>query len=185
MTPEPEWVDLGLPSGLLWAKYNLGATLPESPGVYFSWGNTEGHPAGAGYDFSQEVYNTTPAAAITTNLSLSEDAARAVLGEPWRMPTDTEFQELIDNCTSVWTIQNGVGGRLFTSNINGRTLFLPAAGYYDGTSLSRRGSRGIYWSSSYVSIEGAHSLLLDNSTVNPQEVYLRRFGFTIRAVRPA
>lgn len=185
MTPEPTWVDLGLPSGLLWAKANLGATLPESPGIYFSWGNVDGHPAGAGYDFSQEVYNETPAAAISTNLSLNQDAARASLGGPWRMPTADELQELVDNCTSEWTSLNGMNGRLFTSNVNGNSIFLPAAGYYSSTSLISRGSSGDYWSSSFGSSAVAHVMSIDASTVNPQSVLGRRLGFTIRAVRPA
>lgn len=185
MTPEPVWVDLGLPSGILWAKANLGATLPGSPGVYFSWGNTEGHPVGAGYDFSQEVYDATPAAAISDNLSLEQDAARVNLGSPWRMPTIAEFQELFDNCASVWTTMNGVDGRLFTSNINGRTLFLPAAGLYDGTLLNYRGMGGFYWSSSFNNASNARCLYLDNSTVNPHSSNYRRWGFSVRAVREA
>lgn len=185
MTPEPEWVDLGLPSGLLWAKSNLGATRPESDGIYFSWGNTEGHPAGAGYDFSLEEYNTTPAAAITEDLSLSQDAARAILGSPWRMPSAAEFQELFDNCASEWTTLNGVQGRLLTSNVNGNTLFIPAAGYYDETSLLNRGSSGRYWSTSYVSATDAHLLGFNSSGVQPQSTSIRRDGLSIRAVRSA
>lgn len=185
MTPEPEWVDLGLPSGLLWAKANLGATRPESYGLYFSWGNTEGHPAGAGYNFSQAVYDTTPAAAITDNLSLSQDAARANLGAPWRMPAAAEFQELFDNCTNVWTTLNGVNGRLLTSNVNGNTLFLPAAGNYNGTSLDARGSDGDYWSSTYSTSQTARNLGFNSSNVGPQNNGIRYYGFTVRAVRPA
>lgn len=185
MTPEPEWVDLGLPSGLLWRRFNIGATTPESPGIYFSWGNTDGHPEGAGYDFSQEVYNSTPGATIQENLSLDHDAARANLGAPWRMPTAAEFLELYDNCTSLWTTLNGVHGRLFTSNVNSRTLFLPAAGYYNGTLLSGRGSNGFYWSSSYRSAADARDLNLSNSSVNPQSDAGRRNGFSVRAVREA
>ena len=174
-----------MPSGLLWRKFNLGATRPDSDGVYFSWGNTDGHPAGAGYDFSQEVYDTTPGAAITEDLSLSQDAARAGLGAPWRMPTAAEFQELFDNCTSVWTSLNGVNGRLFTSNVNGKTLFFPAAGYYNGTSINGRRSSGDYWSSTYDSANGARYLNFFISGVNPQSVNNRRFGFSVRAVREA
>lgn len=185
MTPEPEWVDLGLPSGLLWARANLGATIPESPGIYFSWGNTNGHPAGAGYDFSQAVYDTTPGASISADLSLSQDAARAVLGDPWRMPTAAEFKELNDNCTSVWTSINGMNGRLFTSRVNGKTLFFPAAGYYGGVSLYGKGAYGYCWSLSWVSAEDAKIFDFDVSSVSPQDNYKRRFGATIRAVRPA
>lgn len=173
---------MGLPSGLLWASCNVGSSDPVKPGIYFSWGNTEGHAEGSGYDFSQAVYETTPAAAITTNLSLSQDAARAVLGAPWRMPTSAEYEELYNNCTTVWTMLNGVYGRLFTSNVNGNTLFLPAAGGYNGTSLNSRGSRGYYWSSSYLSATNARYLSFSSSNVNPQSIDSRRFGFSVRAV---
>ena len=178
-----ELVDMGLPSGLLWAKCNIGANAPEGYGHYFSWGNTDAHAEGSGYDFSQAVYDTTPAAAITANLSLSQDAARANLGAPWRMPTAAEFQELYDNCTCVWTTLNGVNGRLFTSNVNGNTLFFPAAGYYNGTSLSSRGSHGYYWSSTYYSATNARYLVFNSSNVNPQNYSYRRSGFSVRAVQ--
>lgn len=182
-TPSPTpYIDLGLPSGLLWRSYNLGANSPEEAGDYFSWGNTEGHAEGSGYDFSQAVYDTTPAAAITDNLSLSQDAARANLGAPWRMPTAAEFQELYDNCTCVWATLNGVVGRLFTSNVNGNTLFFPAAGRYLGTSLDSHGSRGSYWSSTHLSAASARDLLFSSSDVVPQDYSNRRNGFSVRAV---
>ena len=176
-------VDMGLPSGLLWAKCNIGANSPEGYGHYFSWGNTDAHAEGSGYDFSQAVYDTTPAAAITANLSLSQDAARANLGAPWRMPTSAEFQELYDNCTCVWTTLNGVNGRLFTSNVNGNTLFFPAAGLYNGTSLYFRGSNGFYWSSTYNSATSARLLDFNSSSVYPQYIDNRRYGFSVRAVQ--
>lgn len=166
-----------------WAKCNLGATVPESYGLYFSWGNLDGHPAGAGYDFSQAVYDTTPAAEITTNLSLSQDAARANLGTPWRMPTAAEFQELFDNCTSVWTALNGVNGLLFTSNANSKTLFFPAAGNYSGTLLSGRGTYGDYWSSTYNSATYARRLYFNSASVTPDINFDRRFGISVRPVQ--
>ena len=178
-----DMVDLGLPSGLKWAKCNIGAATPEGYGLYFSWGNAQGHEEGSGYDFSQTTYDATPAAAITANLSLSQDMARANLGQPWRLPTKTEFQELYDNCTCVWTTLNGVAGRLFTSNVNGNSIFFPAAGSYDGTSLGNRGSRGSYWSSSYYSATNACDLGFGSSSVNPQGNYGRRVGFSVRAVQ--
>lgn len=173
---------MGLPSGLLWADKNIGASSPSEAGDYFSWGNTIGHSAGSEYKFSQDVYNSTPGAAINEDLSLNNDAARKNLGAPWRMPTAAEFQELYDNCTCVWTTLNGVNGRLFTSNVNGNTLFFPAAGYYDGTSLISSGSSGDYWSSSYYSASGARSLYFNSSNVVPLNGSPRRNGFSMRAV---
>lgn len=160
----------------------MGAVNKEDSGLYFSWGNTEGHAEGSGYDFSQDEYNKTPASAITTNLSLSQDAARANLGAAWRMPTDAEFKELVDNCTHVWTTRNGIAGILFTSNVNGNSIFFPAAGIYDNTHINGKGTRGIFWSSSYNSAEIAYCLLINNSDVSPQYSTNRHYGFTVRAV---
>ena len=151
-------------------------------GLYYSWGNVEGYSEGSGYDFSQEVYNASPGATIAADLTLGQDAARVELGAPWRMPTSAEFQELYNYCTSVWTRLNGVYGRLFTSNANGKTLFLPAAGRYDGTSLDRLGSRGDYWSSTFHSSTNAYYLSIDSESADPHNNSFRRFGFTVRAV---
>lgn len=175
---------MGLPSGTQWANCNVGAEKPSDSGDYFSWGNIQGHAEGSGYDFSQEVYDASPAASIDADLSISQDAARANLGGTWRMPTSEEFKELTDNCTSVWTTQNGVNGILFTSNVNGNTLFLPAAGIYDGESLGSRGLRGLYWSSTYNSATKARYMYFDNSSVDPQGSTTRRYGFPVRAVLP-
>lgn len=173
---------MGLPSGVLWASCNIGAEKPSDYGLYFSWGNTEGRAEGSGYDFSEDIYDQTPGAAIDTDLPLENDAARTNLGDNWRMPTSVEFQELYDNCTSIWFTLNGVDGVLFTSNINGNTLFFPAAGFYNGTALSKRGLNGSYWSSTYVSAANARYLGFNDTTVNPQNGYSRRLGFSVRAV---
>lgn len=157
--------------------------MPQSYGLYFSWGNLDGHPAGAGYNFNQINYDGTPAASISADLSLSEDAARAILGAPWRMPTSEEFIELYDNCVSEFTTLNGVNGLLFTSNINGNTLFLPAAGNYIETTLGGRGSSGNYWSATYSSVQSARDLVFNSSEIKPDGFSSRRFGFTVRPVQ--
>ena len=175
-------MSLGLPSGLLWATMNIGASSPEEFGLYFSWGNVPGHAEASGFDFSREVYNETPAAAIEANLSLAEDMARLSLGSPWRMPTEQEFQELIDNCTRVWTTLQGVSGLLFTSNINGNSVFFPAAGRYNGTTLDDRGTDAYYWSSSYLSSSGAYGLYFSETVINSSYSSNRWYGFTARAV---
>ena len=105
------------------------------------------------------------------------------MGGQWRLPRRTEFQELYDNCDSEWIAQDGMNGRRFTSRANGNSIFFPAAGYYDGTTLYSRGSGGRYWSSSYYSATGAYYLLFDSSGVDPQNNYYRRDGFTVRAVQ--
>lgn len=173
---------MGLPSGVQWANCNVGAESLVDEGLFFSWGNVEGHAMGEGYDFSRSMYETTPGAAVETNLSLEQDAARAYQGNPWRMPTAAEFQELIENCTTAWTTLNGVNGRLFTSNVNGNTLFFPAAGYYGDTSLYDHGAGGRYWSSTYNTATNARGLYFNSSSVNPQDAFDRRRGISVRAV---
>jgi hypothetical protein len=151
-------IDLGLPSGTKWASCNVGATKPEEYGGYYAWGETE----------EKEVYNEVTYQYATgedtdgdgwydTNIQYQSlgsdisgteyDVARMKWGGAWRMPTKEECKELKDNCTSEWTTLNGVNGRKFTSNINGNSIFLPAAGYrWDGV-LYDAGGRGYYWSS--------------------------------------
>lgn len=179
------FVDLALPSGLLWCEHNVGASTPYEHGLYFSWGNVTGHAEGSGYDFSDAVYAETPGAALTGNIPTNGtyDLARHNMGAPCRLPTVGEFQELNSNCTSEWTDEDGVAGRRFTSNINGNSIFFPASGYYNGTSLSGRGSYGLYWSSSYLSATNAYNLGFGSSSVYPASDYYRRLGFTARAVQ--
>ena len=179
------FVDLALPSGLLWCEHNVGASTPYEHGLYFSWGNVEGHAEGSGYDFSDAVYAETPGAALTGNIPVNGtyDLARHNMGAPCRLPTVGEFQELNNNCDSEWTDEDGVAGRRFTSRINGNSIFFPASGLYGGTSLNGRGSDGGYWSSSYSSASDAYDLYFHSSSVYPASSRSRRLGFTARAVQ--
>ena len=179
------FVDLALPSGLLWCEHNVGASTPYEDGLYFSWGNVEGHTVDDGYDFSDAVYAETPGAALTGNVPVNNtyDMARHNMGAPCRLPTSGEFTELNNNCDSEWTDEDGVAGRRFTSRINGNSIFFPASGVYNGTSLTNRGSSGYYWSSSYISATKAYDLNFDSSVVSPADNSGRRYGFTARAVQ--
>lgn len=134
-----DWVDLGLPSGLRWATCNVGASTPTADGNYYAWGETSTKSA---YTEDNYTYSDNP-----TTLPSNRDAATANWGSAWRMPTKEEFEELNTNCTVTWTTQNGVNGRLFTGP-NGNSIFLPAAGYRNDSSLIFAGSIGHYWSSS-------------------------------------
>ncbi len=156
-------VDLGL--SVKWASINVGASYPWEYGDYFAWGETEPKE-----DYSWSTYKWCKGSFSTmtkyctnssygynrftdgkTVLDAEDDAAAVNWGGKWRMPTLTECQELLDNCTKTWTTLNEVYGRKFTSNKSGYTdkwIFLPAAGYRDGTSLLNAGFYGIYWSSS-------------------------------------
>ena len=179
------FVDLALPSGLLWCEHNVGASTPYEHGLYFSWGNVIGHAEGSGYDFSDAVYAETPGAALTGNIPVNGtyDLARHNMGSPCRIPTVGEFQELNSNCDSEWTDEDGVAGRRFTSRNNGNSIFFPASGNYSGTSLDLRGSNGGYWSSSYISETSAYGLYFGSGGVNPANFSSRRRGFTARAVQ--
>lgn len=179
------FVDLALPSGLLWCEHNVGASTPYEHGLYFSWGNVTGHAEGSGYDFSDAVYAETDGAALTGNIPTNNtyDMARHNMGSPCRLPTVGEFQELHNNCDSEWTDENGVAGRRWTSRINGNSVFFPASGHYGGTTLYSRGSIGLYWSSSYISESSACHLYFYSGGVNPAYGSSRRLGFSVRAVQ--
>ncbi len=179
----PVAVDLGLPSGVKWADRNVGAKSPEEPGLFFSWGNVEGVEIGKAYDFSEEAYAETEGAKMGGDLDAAHDAATVNLGEPWRMPTDEEFQELYDNCDWEWTTENGYYGVRFTSRINGKSIFFAASGYGNGSSWNYRGSNGYYWSSSFNSSRYARYLNFFSGGVYPQNNGNRYYGFAVRAVQ--
>ena len=186
----PTLVDLGLPSGTKWADRNIGAKTPEDNGLYFSWGNVDGHEKDSGYDFGESndgPYASTSGASLTGDIPVNStyDAARANLGGSWRMPTKDEFAELFNTeyTTNEWVTQNGINGLRVTSNINGNSVFFPAAGRYYGTTLYVEGASGDYWSSSLYSQTDAYNLLFDSSDVIPQYGNYRFYGFTVRAVQ--
>lgn len=113
-------VDLGLPSGLKWAICNVGAAAETEVGLYFCWGDTEG-------------YSLSHITNENANLRKAQDPVNAYMGDNWRMPTKTDFDELIANCNTVWTNNyNGskVAGNVFTSKFNGNKIFFPAGGAY-------------------------------------------------------
>ena len=189
------YVDLGLPSGLLWATCNVGADNPEDYGDYFAWGETQPKDTynWSTYQYCNGSYNTLTKYCsnssygyngFTDNLTTllpEDDAATANWGADWRMPTKEEWQELYDNTTCVWTTQNGVNGRLFTAS-NGNSLFLPAAGYRIGSSLNYAGSYGYYWSSSLSTDYPSYAWSLDFLSVN-YDMY-NRYRYYGQSVRP-
>ena len=148
----PDAVDLGLPSGTLWASCNLGASSPEESGDYFAWGETEPK---ASYDWNNYRWGSSSYTKYVlyedfkTALDPSDDAATAILGSDWRMPSGEELEELTDPryCTCAWTTLNGVKGYTVTSKSNGNSIFLPAAACMYGSSLWY-GEFGLYMSSS-------------------------------------
>jgi uncharacterized protein (TIGR02145 family) len=204
-----EAVDLGLPSGIKWAqgnivkngsKYEIGAETDY--GAYVSWGNIEPHFSANGSTFDDGYnwgsnnsgpYASTPGASIAFTAQgqgfaedSGYDAARELLGGKWKMPTTADFKELNDNCTSAWVANyksSGVAGRLFTSKINGATLFFPAAGNGGHSLVGTRGSYGYYWSRSLYNAGYGYYLYFYSSRVNPQDYYNRYYGYSVRAVQ--
>ena len=193
-----DWVDLGLPSGLLWATCNLGANAPEEYGDHYAWGETATKSV---YDYSTYKYCTVDAEGrletLTkyntdsdygttdgqTTLQASDDVATAKLGNGARIPTRAEWEELINNTTAEWTTMNGVNGRKFTA-ANGNSLFLPAAGYRWDSGLYDAGEYGYYWSSSlYADSPGDAWGFYFYSGGQDMSDYGRGDGQSVRAVR--
>ena len=191
------YVDLGLPSGLLWAYANIGANNPEDYGNYYAWGETEYKET---YDWttyqycdgsettltkycSDESYGLNGFTDSLTTLESVDDAATVNWGESWRMPTQDEMQELIDNCDTAWTTMNGINGMLFTSRANGNSIFLPAAGERFDSNLGSVGSYGYYWPSSLGTGNPSYASLLLLSSGNCYVFGgLRRYGMPVRPV---
>ncbi len=196
---EHAYVDLGLPSGLLWATCNVGAETPEEYGDYFAWGETQPKDT---YNWGTYQYCNGSNSTLTkycnnpdmgyngftdnlTTLLPEDDAATANWGGEWRMPTKAEFEELYNNTTVTWTQQNGVNGRLFTA-ANGNSLFLPAAGSRYNSSLDLAGSDGYYWSSSLYAGSPSYAWHLDFYSGNYLVDYRNRnYGRSVRPVRSA
>ena len=146
---EHEYVDLGL--SVMWATTNVGAESAEEYGDYFAWGETETKEV---YDWSTYKWcdgtenNMTKYNATDDLITLlpEDDAAHVNWGGKWRMPTDAELQELIDNCTWKWDEINGTEGYYVTSNINNNHIFIPASGYKIGGGTSSINRNCQYWS---------------------------------------
>ncbi len=181
-----EYVDLGLPSGTKWATCNLGATRPEDYGDYYAWGEIIPNKT----EYTSETYKWYTNGKATkynksdgkTTLDPEDDAATAKIGADWHIPSMTEMQELVDNCTWRFVNSKGVLG-YEVEGPNGNFIFLPSAGNYYETELVHTGDRGHYWTSSVSPshIEYAYSLnftTYSQSTGDPD----RSYGFTIRPV---
>ena len=194
-----DYVDLGLPSGALWATCNVGADTPEGVGDYFAWGETLPKDI---YDWKSYKYGNYERKELTKyctdscyglngfvdNMTLLEpmdDAATANWGADWRMPTKEEWEELYQKTTCAWTTQNGVEGRLLTS-WNGNSIFLPTTGFFLDGELICPGL-GIYWSSSLHTgcPERGWSFHYDLDECHVCGTYERSRGQVVRAVRSA
>ena len=125
-----EYVDLGLPSGIMWAKCDLGETVPEACGLSYSWGETwyKGQAFEDSYYFNNgkwgEFFKYNTAGANPVTLDKEDDVAFLRLGEGWRIPTWADVLELYENCTITEASLNGVLGVMFISKKNNNYIFL-------------------------------------------------------------
>ena len=193
------YIDLGLPSGVKWAAYNVGATKPEEFGGYYAWGETEektdfGLSSYKWYDyatFNMTKYCTDNIGGYVevdnkTVLDPEDDVAHVKWGGDWRMPTKDEYDELCNECTWQWTTLNGVNGYRVTGP-NGNSIFLPAAGYCDSFDAVAWGvgSFGCYWSSSLSDSNSGAMSLFFSSVLDPR-YYVgnnpRYYGLLVRPV---
>ena len=194
-----EYVDLGLPSGTMWATCNVGADKPEDQGLLFQFGRVDGYRFGdTNHKFKLNKQNkqdtgdefipkTASGKLYGKNdiLDSEDDAAHVNMGGKWRMPTKDELKELFNNTTRKVETINRVKGMLFTSKINNKRLFVPFAGYWYNGSFAAAGSSADVWSSqvhpSYVN--SAYILYCyssGNAGINIS--YYRSIAFSVRGV---
>lgn len=154
-----QYVDLGLPSGTLWATCNIGADSPYDYGDYFSWGETEGFQSGkdnfvfATYRWGNssktlKKYNSFAENGTVDNLSELEpcdDAAHVLWGEGWRIPSEEQVRELVAGCTWEWADEDGHHVCRFTSKANGNSIRFSAGSGRWGTDCCFAGFSGSVW----------------------------------------
>ena len=205
---EPLFVDLGLPSGNLWATRNIDLTqrngFAKSQYQYecsfFSWGNTEGHNpiSEFRFDYDWGTSNEDDAYSKTPGAKLNKSEIIHIINNKWKIPTKDDFQELFDytnfikpngkkikDHSSIKIVEiKGVNGILLESKINGIRLFFPCSGYGNGTSWGYWGTSGCYWSSSLNPSSYGRSLNIYSGSVDPQSSStFRYFGFAVRPVQ--
>lgn len=175
---EHEFVDLGLPSGRLWATCNIGAERPTDYGDYFACGSVEPYNIN---DCDTDSFNDTDAAKLS-EMDDEHDAAKVLWGDDWRMPTLTDFAELIDNCMYDSEVIDGITCGVFTSKVNNQKIVMPAAGGINGDALLGHGRVGYYWCRSFYSSSIAWELDF-SSSVREVNTNSRYDGFSVRPVR--
>lgn len=187
-----KYVDLGFPSGTMWATCNVGASKPEDLGLLFQFGNVDGYKYGDKSQFIEKKFiennHTTTSGKIYKRnhiLELEDDTAYVHMGGKWRMPTKCQLKELLDNTAyNVETI-NGVKGVLFISNINCHHLFIPFAGYWRYGKYCDKRSYGLIWSSQVdVAYEDSAYCLYCNNSIGGSCIYFEDhfYAFSVRGV---
>lgn len=190
-----QYVDMGLPSGTLWATVNLGAQQPHEAGDYLAWGEVQGnkytydwtsyaHCQGNDHSFitycTDRRYGTVDGHSV---LAPQDDAATQQWGRGWRMPTFEEQDELLRRCNTQWRTQEGIPG-LWCQGPNYRSIFLPAAGYWYNDVPYEQGEVCSYWGNE-LSRGGDNTIaycLTAYSDYRSWTVRKRCSGRTVRAV---
>lgn len=191
------WVDLGLPSGVLWASCNIGSSTPAEIGDYFAWGEVEPKSKYDWDTYKHGGYKKLIKYCYDSQFGLNgfvdglrkllpnDDVATVVLGSGAHIPTIDEWRELMAYTTCESTVQDDVFGRRFTGS-NGKSIFIPAAGYKQGTALSGSGEKCCYWTNSLneTATDFANYYGYERYGYH-QSIYsrVRCLGFSVRAVR--
>ena len=166
-----------------WGYCNVGAFLPEEPGLYFSWGNTEGHWLNGesdGYQFTEATYEETPGYGITEGpLPLANDAAYVTWGENWRMPTKEESGALRPKCE--WDYYATDPGKQQYGLCCGR-LFLPETGSISGETIYSKGNSSQFWTSDFASYGWAYRFDVDRALDDPSNMDNVHCGLPIRPI---
>ncbi len=202
--PDYDMVDLGL--SVYWASSNVGSYISTGMGDYFAWGETAPKEE---YTWATYAWGTSSSELTKYNatdkqvtLLAEDDAATQVMGEGWKTPTIAQWNELIENCKQENRTVNGVDGCLFTSKINGKSIYLPNARCYSGTSLisGNENNCGMYWTNSTKTYQGWPRAAFLSSYCNSGTIMItvhgdpdnevpynfgqeRRLGLTVRAVK--
>ena len=184
-----KYVDLGLPSGTMWATCNVGATRPEDSGLLFQFGRVNGYKYGDSNKFIKKNNIPTTTSSKTYKkyniLELEDDAAHVHMGGKWKMPTYDQLKELFDNTTYEVETINGVKGVSFISNINGHQLFIPFAGYWYNGKYCYNRSYGLVWSSQVnIAYKDSAYCLYCNNLIGGPCIYVenRFYAFSVRGV---
>ena len=201
--PTHQYVDLGLPSGTLWATCNIGASKPEEYGDFFAWGETKQKNVfnWGTYQLCSGTQSTMKKYCVDskygtvdglTFLDAADDAAVANWGNEWQMPSQEQCQELFNSYYTTWeqTTMNDVAGMKITSKINGNSVFLPAAGGfctqdYAGANYFGAGNNGYYWTRTLYqnACYGACNMSFYSGNISGSSYTYRYYGCSVRPVK--
>lgn len=182
VSPRLNFIDLGLPSGRLWADKNLGALSPTDSGKYFMWGEVKGHAKDSGFDFSLQNYKTLGLDVIASDLDLDHDAAHVLLGNGAKIPSEADFEELLGNTNYTIETIDGILCAKFVNRSNpSNYIVLPNVGVYEDFMLKYFGDTGYYISSTYKDEYDFIGLEIENNSLYTEN-FGRWSGYPIRAI---